>query len=158
MATEIPAVDRSQSALAEKETDPEYSLAKDRSDASPGLQVKSLHRAKWLNTNSSIKTGYSEHDHLSAPQFADKYSSSQLPEAVHLGAHGFAQSSSGFGGFQDLRLDQDHQTSLIRRRKKKRILIVCAVIFAVLLAAAAGALGGYFGSKRSSDNKTKSPR
>ena len=46
MAAETPAVDRSQSALAEKETDPEYSLAKNRSSEPPGLQVKSLHRTK----------------------------------------------------------------------------------------------------------------
>ena len=94
---------------------------------------------------------------MSAPQFVDKYGCSQLPEAVPPGAHGFPQPSSGFGGFQDLRNDQNHQASLIRRRKKKRILLICAVIFLVLLAAAAGALGGYFGSRRSSDNKTKTP-
>ena len=44
MATETPAVDRSQSTLAEKETDPESSIEKTGSSASPGLQVKSLHR------------------------------------------------------------------------------------------------------------------
>ena len=154
----MPAVDRSQSTLAEKETDPEYLLAKTTTSVSPGLQVKSLHRAKRLGTNALIKSGYSEHDHLSAPQIVDKYGGSQLPEAVHPGAQGFVQSSSGFGGFQGLKLDQEHQASLIRKRNKKRILIICAVIFAVLFAAAAGALGGYFGSKRNSDNKTTNPR
>ena len=44
MATETPAVDRSQITLAEKETDPESSTEKTGSSASPGLQVKSLHR------------------------------------------------------------------------------------------------------------------
>ena len=156
MAAETPAVDRSQSTLTEKEADLHYSLAEARSSASPGLQVKSLQSAKLLGTNSLIKSGYSEHDHSSAPQFADKYGCSQLPEAVPPGASGFPQSSSGFGGLQDLLHDLDHQASLIRRRKKKRVLLICAVLFAVLLAAAAGALGGYFGSKDSRDNKTQS--
>ena len=44
MATEMPAVDRSQCTLAEKETDPESSIEKITSSASPGLQVKSLQR------------------------------------------------------------------------------------------------------------------
>ena len=105
-----------------------------------------------------IKSGYSEHDQLSAPEFAAKYGCSQLPEVDQPGAHGFAQSSTGIGDFRDLRHDQDHQASLIRKRKKKKILIICAVVFAVFLAAAAGALGGYFGSNRDSDDKNKSPR
>ena len=92
---------------------------------------------------------------MSAPQFLGKYRGSQLPEAIHPGAHGFAQSSSGLDNLQH---DQDHQAALIRNHKKKKILVICAVILAVLLAAAVGALGGFFGSKRNSDNKTESPR
>ena len=44
MATEMPAVGRSSSTLAEKETVPEFSLGKICSSGSPGLEVKSLHR------------------------------------------------------------------------------------------------------------------
>ena len=44
MTIETSAVDRSQSSLAEKETDPESSIETTSSNASAGLQVKSLQR------------------------------------------------------------------------------------------------------------------
>lgn len=107
-----------------------------------------------------MKTGFSEFDHLSAPQFTEQCGSSQYPEAVYGGPSSSKEVSNGAVGEQKQHYDQDeHAEPLSRERKNKRFLVTCAVAFAIIFAATAGAVGGYFGGKSSNrDANAKDPR
>ena len=157
MATEKPESDRRKSTVADYEADAKSKLQDQGSNVSSDLQVNLLQLTELEYTNLSLKSGYSEYDHLSAPQFDQKYGSSQYPEVVSK-EHCFPEISPGFSGPETRTYDQVDHPEHSGRRRKKRILVIAAVLLAVLVAGAAGALGGYFGSKRNGNSNDQTPR